>query len=85
MTRHHGDLRLPAFPRPYPVKRDKRSPHPVERISLHPLLWLVLLLQGLTLLLLVAGPSPQRPLPSMSQPGLAALHDIQAIHSPFHQ
>ena len=38
MTRHHRDLRLPAFPRPYPMKGDKRSPHPVERESLRPLL-----------------------------------------------
>lgn len=87
MARHHRDLGLPAFPRPYPVKRDKRSPHPVERESLRPLLWLVLLLQGLTLLLLVAGPFPGRFQPpglsSTSQPGLAGLPDPHANPSPL--
>ena len=73
MTRHHRDLRLPAFPRPYPMKGDKRSPHPVERESLRPLLWLVLLLQGLTLLLLVAGPFPGRQLQTGQEPALTTL------------
>jgi hypothetical protein len=83
MTRHHRELRLPAFPRPYPVTREQRSSRPAEPERLRPLLWTLLLLQGLTLLLLVAGPSPQRPLPSTSQPGLAALLDTQTIHSPL--
>jgi len=51
----------------------------MEPESLRPLLWLVLLLQGLTLLLLVAGPSPQRQLPSSSQPGLAALPRLPGL------
>jgi len=73
MTRHHRDLRLPAFPRPYPVKRDRRPSHPVEAESLRPLLWLVLLLQGLTLLLLVAAPFPGRKLQTGPEPALTTL------------
>ena len=72
MTRHHRELRLPAFPRPYPVKRDLPRSRPAEPESLRPLLWTVLLFQGLTLLLLVAGPSPM-PRPQMQRPGLTML------------
>ena len=87
MTRHHRELRLPAFPRPYPVRREQRPSRPAEPESLRPLLWTVLLLQGLTLLLLVAGPFPGRlqppGLPSTSQPGLAGLPDAHANPSPL--
>jgi len=87
MTRHHRDLRLPTLPRPYPVSRDRRPSHQVAPEGLRPLLWLVLLLQGLTLLLLVAGPFPGRlqppGLPSTSQPGLAGLPDPHANPSPL--
>lgn len=73
MTRHHRDLHLPAFPRPYPVKRDRRPSHPLEPDNLRPLLWLVLLLQGLTLLLLVAVPFPGRQLQTGQEPALTTL------------
>ena len=73
MTRHHRDLRLPAFPRPYPVKREQRSSRPGDPESLRPLLWTVLLLQGLTLLLLVAGPFPGRQLQTGQEPALTTL------------
>ena len=87
MSRHHRDHHLLAFPRSYPVRRDQRLAKPVEPEHLQPLLSLVLLLQGLTLLLLVAGPFPVRlhppGLPSTSQPGLAGLPDNQANPSPL--
>ena len=73
MTRHHRDLRLPACPRPYPVKREQRSSRPGDPESLRPLLWTVLLLQGLTLLLLVAGPFPGRQLQTGQEPALTTL------------
>jgi hypothetical protein len=47
MSNHHRNVQLPAFPRPYPVRRPSRPVTPERR---QPLLWLVLLLQGLTLL-----------------------------------
>jgi hypothetical protein len=54
---------------------------------LQPLLWLVLLLQGFTLLMLVAGPSPDHlhppGLPSISQPDLEIVPDNQATSSPL--
>jgi len=73
MTRHHRDLRLPAFPRPYPAKRGlPPRPRAADPESLRPLLWMVLLLQGLTLLLLVVGPSP-KPRHQVQHPGLTML------------
>lgn len=73
MTRHHRELRLPAFPRPYPVTREQRPSRPAEPESLRPLLWTVLLLQGLTLLLLVARPFPGRQLQTGQEPALTTL------------
>jgi len=55
MRNHHRNVELPNFPRPYPVRRP--SSH-VASERRQPLLWLVLLLQGLTLLLLVVGAFP---------------------------
>ena len=82
MTRHQRDLRLPTFPRPYPLRRPSR---PVAPERLQPLLLPVLLLQCLTLLLLVAGPAPGHlhppGLPSISQPGLESVPDNQATSS----
>ncbi|MCX5968183.1 MAG: hypothetical protein NTV57_11155 [Cyanobacteria bacterium] len=82
MTRHQRDLRLPTFPRPYPLRRPSR---PVAPERLQPLLLLVLLLQCLTLLLLVAWPAPGHlhspGLPSISQPGFESVPDNQATSS----
>ena len=84
MSNHHTYVQLPSFPRPYPVRRPS-SPVTPERQQ--PLLWLVLLLQGFTLLMLVAGPSPDHlhppGLPSISQPDLEIVPDNQATSSPL--
>jgi hypothetical protein len=84
MKRHHSELRLPTFPRPYPVRRPSR---PVENERLRPLLLLVLILQGLTLLFLVAGPIQvhlqPRGIPSPSPISLSGLPPSQAISSPL--
>lgn len=82
MNRHHRDLRLPSFPRPYPEKQPSR---PFETECLRPLL-ILLLLQGLTLLLLVTDQFPLRlqlrGIPSRPQTSLARLLDSQAIAAP---
>jgi hypothetical protein len=82
MERHHRELRLPTFPRPYPVWRPSR---PVKTERLRPLVLLVLILQCLTLLFLVTGPIPvrlqPRGIPSPSQISLSGLHASQAISS----
>ena len=84
MRNHHRNVQLPTFPRPYPVRRPSK---PMAPERLQPLLWLVLLLQGFTLLMLVAGPSPDHlhppgP-PSISQPDLEIVPDNQATSSPL--
>ena len=84
MSNHHRNVQLPTFPRPYPVRRPSK---PMAPERLQPLLWLVLLLQGFTLLMLVAGPSPDHLhppwLPSISQPDLEIVPDNQATSSPL--
>jgi len=84
MSNHHRNVQLPAFPRPYPVRRPSRPVTPERR---QPLLWLVLLLQGLTLLLLVVGDFPMRQqpgeIPFSSRPSLAALFSSQPIPAPM--
>ena len=84
MRNHHRNVQLPTVPRPYPVRRPSK---PMAPERLQPLLWLVLLLQGFTLLMLVAGPSPDHlhppGLPSISQPDLEIVPDNQATSSPL--
>ena len=84
MSNHHRNVQLPTFPRPYPVRRPSRPVTPERR---QPLLWLVLLLQGLTLLLLVVGAFPMRQqpgeIPFSSRPSLAALFSSQPIPAPM--
>ena len=84
MSDHHRNVQLPSVPRPYPVRRPSR---PVAPERQQPLLWLVLLLQGLTLLLLVVGAFPMRQqpgeIPFSSRPSLAALFSSQPIPAPM--
>ena len=70
MRNHHRNVELPNFPRPYPVRRP--SSH-VASERRQPLLWLVLLLQGLTLLLLVVGAFPIPRTGSALHPALTTL------------
>jgi len=70
MRNHHRNVELPNFPRPYPVRRP--SSH-VASERLQPLLWLVLLLQGLTLLLLVVGAFPIPRTGNAQHPALTTL------------
>jgi len=70
MRNHHRNVELPNFPRPYPVRRP--SSH-VASERRQPLLWLVLLLQGLTLLLLVVGAFPIPRTGSAQHPALTTL------------
>ena len=70
MRNHHRNVELPNFPRPYPVRRP--SSH-VASERRQPLLWLVLLLQGLTLLLLVVGAFPIPRTGSAQYPALTTL------------
>jgi len=70
MRNHHRNVQLPTFPRPYPVRRPSR---PVTPERQQPLLWLVLLLQGLTLLLLVVGAFPIPRTGSAQHPALTTL------------
>jgi hypothetical protein len=84
MSNHHRNVQLPAFPRPYPVRRPSRPVTPERR---QPLLWLVLLLQGLTLWLLVVGAFQVRQqrgeIPFASRHSLAALFSSQPIPAPM--
>ena len=70
MSNHHRNVQLPTVPRPYPVRRPSRPVTPERR---QPLLWVVLLLQGLTLLLLVVGAFPIPRTGSSQQPALITL------------
>jgi hypothetical protein len=83
MKHHHRPVQLPALPRPYPAGR---QPKPTDSDRTRPLLLLVLLLQGLTLLLVAGGGAPTvlppGALPPSAQSQSASV-DVLAGHSEF--